>query len=210
MMVLLINSKFLYNFNNFLKVYVMSCVKKTVLIKQPWSTMQCLLGYFIFFLITLFTFKIYIEMKADILFYFLASLYLIISFLIYYPFRRIYISNILPKKLHKQKLSYLQAEGFNESYSATGVVIDTVQRKIAFTAQTLADIIIFDLSDIRSWNIETQTNTIRRSDGSEISRNHYSIVVNTNNADQPMFKFFAANSHDAQAWISRFSALING
>ena len=116
--------------------------------------MQCLLGYFIFSLITLFTFKIYTGMKADILFYFLAFLYLIISFLIYYPFRKIYVSNLLPKKLHKQKLSYLQAEGFNESYSATGVVIDTVQRKIAFTAQTLADIIIFDLSDIRSWNID--------------------------------------------------------
>lgn len=57
--------------------------------------------------------------------------------------------------------------------------------------------------------METQTNTIQRSDGREISRNHYSIVVNTNNAEQPMFKFFVANSHDAQSWIARFNAIIN-
>ena len=188
----------------------MSCVKKTVPVKQPWSAMQCLLAYFIFFLITVFVFKIYTGMKADILFYFLGFLYLIISFLIYYPFRRIYVSNILPKKLHKQKLNYLLSEGFNESYSAIGVVIDTVKRKIAFTNQTIEDVLIFDLSDIRSWNIETQTNTIQRSDGREISRDHYSIIVNTNNAEQPMFKFFAANSHDAQSWIARFNAIING
>ena len=106
-------------------------------------------------------------------------------------------------------LRYLKADGFNDSYSATGVLIDTVQRKIAFTAQTVTDIIIFDLSDIRSWSMEAQTNTIRRSDGGEISRDHYSIVVNTNNAEQPMFKFFASNAHDAQSWIARFNAIIN-
>ncbi|WP_180025041.1 hypothetical protein [Acinetobacter sp. YH1901134] len=172
--------------------------------------MQSLLGYFIFFLVTLFAFKAYAGMKADILFYFVGFLYLVISFLIYYPIRRVYISNILPKRLHKHKLSYLKADGFNDNYSATGVVIDTVQRKIAFTAQTITGIIIFDLSDIRSWSIETQTNTIQRSDGREISRNHYSIVVNTNNAEQPMFKFFVANFHDAQSWIARFNAIING
>ena len=188
----------------------MSCVKKTVLIKQPWSTMQCLLGYFIFFLITLFSFKAYAGMKAGILFYFLGFLYFVISFLIYYPIRMVYISNILPKRLHKQKMSYLKADGFNESYSATGVVIDTVQRKIAFTTQTIADIIIFDLSDIRSWSMVTQTNTIQRSDGTEISRDHYSIVVNTNNADQPMFSFFAENYYDAKSWIARLSAIIKG
>lgn len=188
----------------------MSCVIKTVSVKQPWSAMQSLLGYFIFFLITLFAFKAYNGMKADILFYFVGFLYLVISFLIYYPIRKVYISNILPKRLHKQKLSYLKADGFNESYSATGVVIDAVQRKIAFTAQTISNIIIFDLSDIRSWSMETRTNTIRRSDGREISRDHYSIVVNTNNAEQPMFKFFAANAHDAQSWIARFNAIIKG
>ncbi len=145
----------------------MSCVIKTVSVKQPWSAMQSLLGYFLFFLITLFAFKAYAGMKAQILFYFVV-LYLVISFLIYYPIRKVYISNILPKRLHKQKLSYLKADGFNESYSATGVVIDAVQRKIAFTAQTISNIIIFDLSDIRSWSMETRTNTIRRSDGREI------------------------------------------
>ena len=88
--------------------------------------------------------------------------------------------------------------------------IDTVQRKIAFTTQTIADIIIFDLSDIRSWSMVTQTNTIQRSDGTEISRDHYSIVVNTNNADQPMFSFFAENYYDAKSWIARLSAIIKG
>lgn len=188
----------------------MSCVIKTVSVKQPWSTMQSLLGYFIFFLITLFAFKVYAGMEADFFFYFVGFLYLVISFLIYYPIRKIYISNILPQRLHKQKLSYLKTEGFSDSYSATGVVMDTVQRKIAFTTQTVPDIIIFDLSDIRSWSIETQTNTIQRSDGRDISRSHYSIVVNTNNVEQPMFKFFATNSHDAQSWIARFNAIING
>ena len=46
----------------------MSCVIKTVSVKHPWSAIQSLLGYFIFFLITLFAFKASVGMKADILF----------------------------------------------------------------------------------------------------------------------------------------------
>lgn len=188
----------------------MSCIKITVPMTQPWSEMKCLLGYLIFFIVTVHGFKAYFGVKAHFIFYFFAFVYLIVSFLAYYPIRKIYVSQILTKKMHKKKLKYLKEQGFNDSYSTTGVMIDTVKKKIAFTVEKVDEVLMFDFSDIRRWNVQTHTNTIQRSNGTEASRDHYSILVSTNDPANPSMKFHATGFDDANAWISRFNAIING
>lgn len=118
--------------------------------------------------------------------------------------------------VHHAKQRELAKLGFNADYSATGVLIDTQQRKVAFTLYgDVPKSFICNFKDVRSWRQESyqQERQYTNANGVYAGRKTftlaYYIKVTIASPDYPEFGFMPNSQQDSNLWISRLDALIN-
>lgn len=110
----------------------------------------------------------------------------------------------------------LKNQGFQIDFCTNGIVVDNQKKKIVFLSKDKPDVLVCDYTDIRSWHQETlqETQQFRNQDnayaGSKTTTQLISIVVYLSSPEYPEARFQVINDREANTWLARLNALVNG